>query len=177
MSITRPSAEEFAPYYATYIGKVPDGDITAVLESQIAECRALLDGLDDTLALYRYAPGKWTVKQVVGHITDSERVFSYRALRMARADRTPLPGFDENDFVANARFNERALGDLLDEFEAVRRASLFLFRSLSEEEAARRGVANGVDTSVRALIYITAGHSAHHFGILRAKYLAASGNR
>jgi uncharacterized damage-inducible protein DinB len=174
MNIIRPSPDEFASYYAAYVGNVPDGDVTELLESQLTEYRALLGGLDDEAALHRYAPGKWSVKQVVGHVTDSERIFSYRALRMARADRTPLPGFDENDFVANARFDERGIGDLLDEFNAVRRASLYLYRSLSDEEAARRGVANGVDTSVRALIYISAGHAAHHLGILRTKYLTAS---
>jgi hypothetical protein len=111
------------------------------------------------------------VKEVVGHVLDSERVFAYRAVRLARADDTPLPGFDENHFVANASFNTRDLPDLLDEFEHVRRGNLYFFRSLTPEEAARRGTANNLPLSVRAVIYITAGHTAHHLSILREKYL------
>jgi hypothetical protein len=169
MTIERPNADEFAPYYASYIGKVPDGDLVSILERQSAEYASALRGLGE--ALFRYSPGKWTVKEVVGHVADSERVFGYRAMRIARSDGTPLPGFDENEYVAHAGFNERSLTDLLDEFQHVRRGSIALFRSFSPEVAARRGTANGLVISARALAWLTAGHAAHHLGILREKYL------
>ncbi len=171
MSIERPQSDEFAPYYATYINKVAEGDIVQLLEGQIAEYRRALGNLDEAKALFRYSPGKWTVKEVVGHVIDSERVFAYRALRFARADETPLPGFDENHFVSNATFNSRPLDELLAEFESVRRGNVALFRSFTPEVAARRGTANSISVSVRAIVYITAGHAAHHLGILREKYL------
>ena len=171
MSIARPQNDEFAPYYLTYINKVADGNVLAMLESQIGEFHRALDSLAEDRALFRYAPGKWSTKEVVGHVIDSERVFAYRAMRIARADTTPLPGFDENQFVANATFDSRSLRDLVAEYEHVRLANLDFFRSLSPEAAARRGTANNLSISVRAIVYITAGHSAHHLGILREKYL------
>ena len=171
MSIERPQPEEFAPYYSTYISKVGEGDVVQTLDAQVAEYRRALGGLDEARALFRYSPGKWTVKEVVGHVIDSERVFAYRALRFARADETPLPGFDENHFVSNAAFNSRSLDGLLSEFESVRRGNISLFRSFTPEVAARRGTANSLPISVRAIVYITAGHAAHHLGILREKYL------
>ena len=171
MSIERPQADEFAPYYATYINKVGNRDVLDTLAGQIDEYHSVLGVLDESKALHRYAPGKWTVKEVVGHVIDSERVFSYRAMRIARADVTPLPGYDENQFVANASFNSRALADLLGEFEHLRRGNMHLFASFNADEAARRGTANKLPVSVRAIIYITAGHAAHHLGILRDKYL------
>jgi hypothetical protein len=171
MSIDRPLAGEFAPYYATYIDIVARGDVIATLERQIAEYRTALGGLDEEKALYRYSPGKWTVKEVLGHVIDSERVFAYRAMRIARSDATPLAGFDENQFVANAGFNIRALPDLLAEFEYLRRGNIHFFRSLTPDVAARRGTANQLGVSVRAIVYLTAGHAAHHLGLLREKYL------
>ena len=169
--IIRPQGDEYAPYYATYVSKVSDGDILQTLESQVAEYRRTLGNLSEDKSLYRYSPGKWTVKEVVGHVIDSERVFAYRALRFARADETALPGFDENHFVANASFNSLSLASLLDEFEAVRRGNVALFRTFTPEIAARKGTANSLSISVRAIVWITAGHAAHHMGILREKYL------
>jgi hypothetical protein len=171
MSIERPLPDEFAPYYSTYINKVTGGDILSTLEGQIGEYRRALGELPGERELYSYSPGKWTVKEVMGHVIDSERVFAYRAMRISRADETPLPGFDENHFVRNAAFNARPLATLLEEFEYVRLGNLSLFRSFDAGMAGRRGIANALPISVRAIVYITAGHAAHHLGILREKYL------
>jgi hypothetical protein len=171
MSIESPQPDEFAPYYATYVGKVATGDVLQTLAGQIAEYRRTLGGLDEAKALHRYSQGKWTIKEVLGHVIDSERVFAYRAMRFARADQTPLPGFDENHFVANAQFDSRPLESLLTEFESVRRGNVSLFSSFMPDVAARRGTANALPISVRAIVYITAGHAAHHLEILREKYL------
>ncbi len=169
--IERPGADEFAPFYANYVNGVPDGEITDVLESQARELVDLLGGLDDARAEFRYAPDKWSVKEVVGHVADTERVFAYRALRISRADATPLAGFDQDTYVANAQFGRRELGALLAEFQAVRAATVSLFRAMTEEESRRAGLANGVPVTARALAYIAAGHERHHSGILRERYL------
>jgi uncharacterized damage-inducible protein DinB len=169
--IGRPDETEYAPYYGKYIGRVPEGDILAQLASQLAETLALLRGLTPGQAGHRYAPGKWSIKQVVGHMIDTERIFAYRALRFARNDQTPLPGFEQDDYMAAARFDERALGDLTDELALVRRSSLALFRPLDESAWQRRGVASGVTMSVRALAWAMAGHEIHHREILVTKYL------
>jgi hypothetical protein len=174
MTFGRPEPGEYAPYFERYISKVPDGDILTLLASQIGDTTRLLAGLSDQQARRRYAPGKWSVKEVVGHLADTERVLSYRALRFARGDTTPLPGFDENVLVANAGFDARPLADLLAEFDLVRRATLALFRSLDAEAARRRGVANENTVSVRALAYIIAGHERHHREILVERYLGGT---
>jgi len=170
-AIRRPDPSEFAPYYGKYIGLVPDGSIVDCLETQIAGTSALLRSLPDEKANHRYAPGKWSVKEVVGHLADSERVFAYRALRFARNDRTSLPGFDENLYAANAGFAARPLGDVLSEYAAVRQATLTLFRGLSDEAWLRRGIASENSVSVCALAWIIAGHELHHRKILVERYL------
>lgn len=169
-AITRPAAGEYAPYYGTYVGKVPEGDLLQILENQRRETQALLGGLSDAKALHRYAPGKWSVKEVVGHLTDAERVFSYRALRFARGDAKPLQGFDENAWVPPGKFDARPLKDLAAEFDAVRRATIALLKSFDAEALQRRGVASDNPISVRALAYIIAGHERHHVGILHERY-------
>jgi hypothetical protein len=171
MLIARPDVSEYAPFYAGYVSKVPDGDVLDLLARQADETAALLSGLSETQAAFRYAPGKWSVKQVVGHIADAERVFAYRALRIARADQTPLASFDENAWMPNANFDARTLADLLSELRAVRQSTLALYRSFTPEAVVRRGTASQKDISVRALVYITAGHERHHVGVLREKYL------
>jgi hypothetical protein len=171
MLIARPDVSEYAPFYAGYVSKVPDGDVLDLLARQADETAALLSGLSETQAACRYAPGKWSVKQVVGHIADAERVFAYRALRIARADQTPLASFDENAWMPNANFDARTLADLLSELRAVRQSTLALYRSFTPEAVVRRGTASQKDISVRALVYITAGHERHHVGVLREKYL------
>lgn len=168
---SRPDESEHAPYYSRYISLVPDGDVVSALSSQIAPTLALLRSLSEVKERYRYAPGKWSVREMVGHLSDAERVFGYRALRFARGDSTPLPGFDENAFVANAKFDALPLAQLCDELEAVRAASVALFDSLDAEEWMRRGTANDKVMSVRAAAWVAAGHELHHMELLRTRYL------
>ena len=168
---TRPAPDEFAPYYGRYIDRVPDGDIVATLGDQIEETLAVLHDIPDERAGFRYAPDKWSIREVIGHLSDAERIFAYRALRIARGDETPLPGFDENAFVSRARLDDRSFAGLIAEFAAVRAASIALFDSLFPEEWARRGIASEKGVSVRALAWIAAGHEIHHLGILRERYL------
>ena len=170
-TIERPQADEHAPYYGRYIAKVPEGDLVSLLRDRIAETSALLRRVPPDRANFAYAPGKWSVKQVVGHMSDVERVMSYRALRFARNDTTELPGFDENAWVDGADFGARSLSDLVEEFEAVRAATIYLASNLSATELARRGTASGNSVTVRALFYIIAGHERHHAELLRERYL------
>lgn len=170
IAVDRPEANEYIEYYGRYISKVPRGDIVATLDAQGKETLRLLSGLSEAQALHRYAPGKWSVKEVIGHVCDTERVMGYRALRIARGDRTPLPGFDENVYVPAGSFDARSLASLLEELASVRSASVTLFRSLDETASRRMGEANGNPVSVRALAYIIAGHEAHHTGLLRERY-------
>ena len=168
--ISRPAAAEYDPYYGRYIEKVPEGDLLRTLETQARETQALLAGLSDAKALHRYAAGKWSIKQVVGHVADTERVYAYRALRFARADATALPGFDENAWVPAGTFDARPLADLAAELDAVRRATLALFRGLDAAALARRGTANDAAVSVRAIVWIIAGHERHHVALLHERY-------
>ena len=167
---TRPAAGEFIPYYGKYIGLVPAGNLADVLASQRDATRRLLAPLDDARALHRYGPGKWSIKEVIGHIADAERVFAYRALRFARADATPLPGFDENAFVPAGGFDQRPLRSLVEELAAVRSATLALVGGLDEAAWLRQGTANGAGISVRALGWIMAGHELHHVALLHERY-------
>jgi uncharacterized damage-inducible protein DinB len=171
-AIPRPAPSEYVPYYETYISKVPKGDVLKVLEDQRHDTQQLLAGLSDAKALHRYAPEKWSIKQVVGHMMDTERVFCYRALAFGRADGNPLPGFDEKAWAPAGRFDARTLKDLAAELDAVRRATIALFSGLDDEALTRRGVANNNPITVRALAWIIAGHERHHVAILRERYLA-----
>lgn len=175
MSIPRPATDEHAPYYARYVSRVPEGDVLALLERQGREAAALLRALPEERGTFRYAADKWSVKDVVGHVADSERIFGYRALRIGRGDRTPLPGFEQDDFVRAANFDRRPLRELVAELEAVRAATLALFRGFDDEALGRRGTASGQEVTPRALVYIIAGHERHHLDILRERYLAADG--
>lgn len=168
----RPAEDEYPPYCRGYVALLPEGDIVEVLEAQGEETLALVRGITGERAGFRYAPGKWSVREVLGHLSDTERIMANRALRIARGDRTPLPGYDENAYVADAGFDARTLRDLAAELSVVRRATLLLFGGLPEEAWLRRGVANGSEVSVRALACIIAGHEAHHREILRERYLA-----
>ena len=172
---TRPAHGEYAPYYGKYISLVPDGDILASLREQMTETLALLNAVPEERAGHRYASDKWSIKEVIGHLIDTERIFAYRALRFGRADETGLPGFDQDDYIRNASFDNYPLSDLAAEFEHVRLASIFLFRHLGEEAWGRRGAANDSEISVRALAYIIAGHELHHREIIRGKYLSEGG--
>jgi hypothetical protein len=168
-TVPRPDAEEYAPFYNRYVELVPVGDIATLLADQSRATTALLTRNADR-SDYSYAEGKWTVKQVVGHLADSERVFAYRALRFARGDATDLPGFDENAFVDGGDFNRRGMADMIEELASVRAATLTLIGGFSQEAYLRRGTANGAEISVRALLYITAGHERHHLELLRTRY-------
>ena len=169
----RPEHTEYAEFYAGYVSKVPGTDVVSVLESQRVQMLQLFAGRSERDGSFRYAPGKWTVKEVLGHITDAERIFTYRAMRIARGDQTPLPGFKQDDFVQNGEFGKRTLAGLVEEFAVVRTASLALFRSFQEEAWPRRGVASEEEVSVRAQAFITAGHQIHHRLILEERYFPA----
>jgi len=169
-TIARPAADEHVAYYGKYIALVLGEDAVDALIAQIDATSALLGRVDEGRAAQRYAPGKWSVKQVVGHVADSERVFAYRALRFARADSTPLPGFEGDDYAEHGGFDARSLADILLEFRAVRAASIALFASLPPEMALRRGTANDCVMSVRALAWTIAGHELHHRALLVERY-------
>ncbi len=175
----RPAPDEYAPFYGRYIERVPAGGIVGILARQVDDTVALLEGLSDTAAEHRYAPGKWSIKEVVGHVADGERVFAYRALRFGRGDAIALPGFDENEYVPAGRFDDRSLASVLDELVAVRRATVALLDGLPADAWLRRGVASGADVTVRALACMTAGHELHHRALLEERYrvreLAAGG--
>jgi hypothetical protein len=169
--IARPQADEYAPFYAGYVQRIPEGsDLFALLSSQPDELRALLHAVSDSQANARPAPGEWSIKEVIGHLCDTERVFAYRAMRIARSDATPLPGFEQDDYVQATDFNRRSLPDLLDEFASQRRANVLCFQPLTDAEMARRGTASDATISVRALLHILAGHVMHHLESLKVAY-------
>ena len=170
ISIARPQPGEYAPYYDRYISLVSGTDILGTLESQRRQTLLLLSGRNDADADFRYAPDKWTAKEVLGHVCDTERIFAYRALRIARADRTPIEGFEQDDYVRNGP--GAPFAEFIDDYIAVRRATLTLLRNLDEQAWTRRGIANKNDVSVRALAYIIAGHELHHRRILEEKYFS-----
>ncbi len=172
--IGRPTESEYAPFYAGYIAHVTDDDIVATLAAQRQELAALPQAVPAGRETHRYAEGKWSVREVVGHLGDAERVFGYRLLCFSRGEQQSLPGFDENTYVASAGFDRRPLGDLVAELLALRDANLATLRALDPDAAMRRGVANGQPISVRALAYVIAGHCRHHLGILRDRYGVAT---
>lgn len=171
--IQRPAPEEFLPYYGRYIDLVPGEDLIGALRSGAEATRGLLTPLSEARGEHRYAPGKWSVKEVLGHLVDCERVFVYRALRFSRNDATPLPGFDENAWMPQAGYASRTLRSVLDEHRAVRGATIAFFENLSEEAWGRIGTANDATMSVRAAAFVIAGHELHHAKILRERYLSA----
>jgi hypothetical protein len=172
MPIPRPSPGDYPAYYGTYIDEVPGPDALAVLTAQRSSTVTFLGGIPESLAGHRYAEGKWSVREVIGHLSDSERIFAYRLLRFARADETPLAGFDENTYVPAGAFERRSLADVAQEFTAVRDATLNLVAGLDYEAVNRSGIANGQRISVRSLAWVIAGHEAHHLRVLRERYLS-----
>ena len=168
----RPTSAEYAEWYAGYVKAVEDENLLELLARQSHDVASLASSLPLGKAEYAYAPGKWMLKEVIGHLNDAERVFSYRILRFARADETPLPAFDENAWMGPARFTDRKLGDLVAEFQAIRQATLAQLRHLPAESVTRIGTASGKQVSVRALGYISAGHVQHHLRVIRERYLA-----
>lgn len=172
MAIGRPQASEHIPYYRKYIDLVPGDDLLAALSGQIADSLATLRGVTPAESLYRYAPGKWSMRQVIGHLIDVERILAYRALRFARGDERQLIGFEPDEHVAGADFDARDWPDLLAELELLRRADVLMFRAFRPEDWRRVGVADGNRVSVRALGYGIAGHEMHHLRMIRGTYLA-----
>ena len=172
ITIPRPAPDEHLEYYGKYIARVPDGDLVAMLREQVLETVTLLRGVSDAKANSAYAPGKWSIKEVIGHVMDTERVMAYRALTFARAGTGDLPGFDENAWTPGGKFNARTLPDLLEELEVVRASTTHFARHLDAKTLTNRGRANGAEVSVRALLYIIAGHERHHVALLRERYLA-----
>jgi uncharacterized damage-inducible protein DinB len=173
-TIARPEPGEYAPYYDRYISLVAGSDILATLDAQRRQTITLLCGRDEDDGDFRYTRDKWTAKQVLGHLCDTERIFAYRALRIARGDQTPMAGFEQDDYVRNGPFAQIPLAEMIDEYIAVRHATLTLLRNLDEPAWTRRGVANNNEVTVRALAYIIAGHELHHRRILEEKYFNTS---
>ena len=171
----RPDPSEYPPYAQQYVMQVTDGDLLAALDGQRDQLRTAAVPVSPDREHFAYAAGKWTMRQVVGHLGDAERVFSYRALCFARGDRTPLPGFDENAYVDHARFNDARLSDLVEELVLLRSANLKMLGALDEGQWSATGTANGRAMSVRALAYVMTGHVRHHLMVLRDRYAVAVG--
>ena len=167
---TRPAASEYAPYYEKYISLVPDGDILETLRSEFSTTLALLNTISEEASLHRYAPGKWSVREAILHVSDTERIFAYRALRFARGDKTELAGFEQDGYVKHSSADARSWQSILDEFTAVRQSSIELFHNLPPEAWTRSGIASGHPITVLALAYLIPGHEIHHRDILRQRY-------
>jgi hypothetical protein len=170
----RPEESEYSKSMSAYIDHVPEEDVCAALASQTEVTRALIESIGEERSAFRYAPDKWSIKQVVGHFTDTERIFSYRTMAIARGEQQPLPGFDENAYVVNAGFESLALSDLLESYLAVRRSTLLMLRQLPPEAWQRRGTASGNSVTVRAFAYAILGHERHHLKVLRERYLGGA---
>jgi hypothetical protein len=170
LSVPPPEADESKAFYHGYIAQVPGEEIGTYLETQLPELERLLAPLDEAAARFRYAPDKWSIKEVVGHLADSERIFGYRLLRIGRGDATPLPGFDENAYVPAGDFDARPLASVLGELRAVRQSTIALADGLPSGAWSRRGEASGAVISARALAYIIVGHLTHHARVLRERY-------
>ena len=169
--MNRPEINEFAPYYERYISLV-DGDVLSTLDAQPAELYSLFSDLEEEKGRFAYAEGKWTIKELLSHIIDGERMFAYRVLRISRGDETPIEGFEQDGYIENANANNRCFSDLLTEFDLLRQANMLMFNNLSDEASMRVGTASENKVSVRALAHIMAGHVRHHINILNDRYLA-----
>ena len=166
----RPAKSEHSEYYGKYISLIPDAEGLAVLRSQLTTLPALFASLTEEQGLHRYAPDKWTIKESISHLLDGERIFAYRLLRISRGDQTPLPGFEQDVYIENSDANNRTFASLLEEFDAQRRSNLLMIESISPERLLWQGTASDAVVSVRALIYIMAGHVRHHEQLFREKY-------
>lgn len=166
----KPEESEFAPDYGNYIYLVT-GDAIAMLENQLSQVRSAVSDLPEERGTFAYAEGKWTIKELLSHILDSERIFAYRVLRISRGDETPIAGFEQDDYIETSNANNRSFSDLVDEFDLQRRSNLLLLKNVDDAASRRMGTANEKPVSVRALTYIMAGHVEHHLGILNERYL------
>ncbi len=173
-NIPLPAADEYAPFYADYIQRAhAKKDVIATLSTQIDDVWVALSSLDNTRARFKPGPADWSIKEVMGHLNDVERVFSYRLLRISRNDSTPLPGFDQEEYVRESGFDNCSLADLIQEFDFLRRANILSISHMSDAAMDRRGTASGAAVSARALVYMLVGHVEHHMASLREKYLPA----
>jgi hypothetical protein len=168
--ITRPPDSEYASFFAGYVSLVPEPDVLAVLEAQPAMLAGLSSNVPADRERYRYAEGKWTIREVFGHLIDAERVFGYRAFCISRGEKAPLPAFEENEYIGNSHYDRQPLGDLVSEFAALRETNLAFLRRLEDKEWERLGTSNKNPASVRALAFVMAGHVRHHFAVLRERY-------
>jgi hypothetical protein len=168
----KPEKSEYDPYYEKYISLVADENIVPILAGQFAELQSLFTGLPEEKGTYAYAEDKWTLKEVLSHLIDAERMFAYRALRVSRGDKTPIEGFEQDGYIENSHANGRSFAELLDEFDLLRQANVLFFNNLKRDDWLRIGTANKVDVSVRALAFVMAGHIRHHIDILKERYLA-----
>jgi hypothetical protein len=171
MGLTRPLPGEYAEEFAPYLAEAQEGEALVLLKAQLEEVADLFSRLSEAQGAHRYAPGKWSLKDLIQHLSDSERIFAYRCLRIGRGDTTPLPGFDENTFAASASADERAIADLLADFRATRLSSLELFRSFTDGAWMQSGTSNNRTITARCIPYICLGHVAHHLTIIRERYL------
>jgi uncharacterized damage-inducible protein DinB len=169
--IERPQSGEYPGYAAAYISKVPDGPILEILEYLRDSTFNFFWTMSEQQAAYAYAEGKWTLKEVLGHMIDTERIFAFRALCFSRMDKGPFPGFDQDEYMRHSYFDTRTIKDLAAEFKAVRESNLFLYKTFTDEQSMLTGTANNNPASVRALVYMTAGHELHHMDIVKERYL------
>jgi len=168
--MTRPADSEYAPFFRTYVNLVPEDDILPVLETQVDRLRVVIAAVTPDRETFAYAPSKWTIRQVIGHLADAERVFGFRAFCFSRGDHSPLPGFEENAYVEQSRSRDEPIAQLVEDFGLVRRANLSVLRVLGESQWSRSGVANEKAITVRALAYVMAGHVRHHVRVLEERY-------
>ncbi|MDN4074017.1 DinB family protein [Fictibacillus terranigra] len=170
---SKPKTNEYDSYYERYIATLPNQEIVTILEEQAEQTQQMVQGLSEKQALFKYGPDKWSIKEVIGHMTDTERIMSYRLLSIARGDKGLLPGFDENAYVEQASFNRKPLSDLLQQYQIVRQSTILLIKSIEEEAWTRSGNANGSEVTVRAIASIIAGHEKHHLVILKERYFGS----
>ena len=170
--MNRPETNEFAPYYNNYISQIDGDDVMPVLNSQSAELRSMFATVPEEKGSFAYAEGKWTIKELLSHLIDGERIFAYRILRVSRGDKTPIEGFEQDDYIKTSNANDRCFSDLLDEFDLQRRANLLMMNNISDDASRQMGTASDNPVSARALVYILAGHVRHHLKVLNERYLA-----
>jgi len=170
--MNRPETTEFAPYYNNYISLVDGDNVLPIMEKQPGELRAMFASVSEDKGTFAYADGKWTVKELLSHLIDGERIFAYRVLRISRGDETPIEGFEQDDYIATSNANNRSFSDLLDEFDLQRRSNMLMLNNISDEGSKRMGTASDNPVSTRALVYCLAGHVRHHVKILNERYLA-----
>ncbi|MEI2666254.1 DinB family protein [Rossellomorea sp. LJF3] len=175
--LKKPETNEYPPYYKEYIKNVPDGDLLQILDDQQKKTKELLKDVSEETEEYQYAPGKWTIKEVIGHITDTERIMCYRLLSIARGEKGMLPGYKDDDYVKRGQFNRFSLSDLLHHQALVRQHTILLLSSLDEEALRQRGNANGSEVTARAIAYIIAGHEIHHRRLINDRYLRDALNK